>query len=107
MSSRVCVLMTTVANEDDARAIAGVLLERRLAACTQQVSVASRFRWDGAVQTENEVLMLIKTASDRAAEAVAAIRENHKYDLPEIISLPVDSGLPAYLDWVVAETRPE
>ncbi len=107
MSSRVCVVLTTVANDDDARAMAETLLERRLAACTQHLSIASRFRWDGAVQTENEVLMLIKTASDRVGETVAAIRENHKYDVPEIVSMPVDSGLPAYLDWVVAETRPE
>ena len=107
MSSRVSVVLTTVANEDDARTMAGMLLERRLAACTQHVSIASHFRWDGAIQTESEVLMLIKTASDRVAEAVAAIRENHKYDVPEIISMPVDSALPAYLDWVVAETRRE
>ena len=105
MSSKICIVLTTVASEDDAEAMAGMLLEQRLAACTQQFAVGSRFRWNGAIQTENEVLMLVKTAADRVNDAVAAIRDHHKYDLPEIISIPVDSGLPAYVDWVVAATR--
>ena len=51
--------------------------------------------------------MLAKTAADRVNEAIAAIREHHKYDLPEIVSIPVNGGLPAYMDWVVAATRYE
>ena len=106
MSNRMCIVLTTVANEDDAEMMTAMLLDRRLAACTQQVSVSSRFRWNGAVQAENELLLLVKTSADRVNDTVAAIRDTHKYDLPEIISIPVDGGLPAYLDWVVSETRP-
>ena len=105
MTSNMCIVLTTVASEDDAETLTGVLLDQRLAACTQQVTVASRFRWDGGVQTENEVLVLVKTATDRVNDTIAAIRDNHKYELPEIISIPVDGGLQAYVDWVVSETR--
>lgn len=107
MSNTMCIVLTTVASEDDAEVMAEMLLERRLAACTQHLTVGSRFRWNDAVQTENEVLVLVKTAADRVNDTVAAIRSNHKYDLPEIVSIPVDGGLPAYVDWVVSETRPE
>ena len=107
MSNTMCIVLTTVACEDDAEFMAEMLLERRLAACTQHLTFGSRFRWNDAVQTENEVLVLVKTAADRVNDTVAAIRSNHKYDLPEIISIPVDGGLSAYVDWVVSETRPE
>ena len=107
MTSKMCIVLTTVASQDDAESLAGMLLERRLAACTQQFAVASRFRWNGAVQTASEVLVLVKTAADRVNEAMAAIREHHNYDLPEIVSIPVNSGLPAYVDWVLAATRYE
>jgi periplasmic divalent cation tolerance protein len=105
MAAKMSVVITTVANERDAEALGGKLLGANLAACIQEVAVKSRYRWKGEVQCEPEVLMLVKTATERVADAMAVIHTEHPYDLPEIIVLPVGSGIPEYLAWVAAETR--
>ena len=105
MSDQMCVLLTTLADSNDARQMSEWLIDQKLVACTQEFQVNSRFRWNNAVQTENEVVMLMKTALDRVEETIAAIKERHSYGLPEIIVLPVTGGLPGYIEWVHAETR--
>lgn len=100
------VIMTTVDSEELAASLAAVLLERRLAACVQQLEITSRYRWEGAVQCDAEILLLVKTSAAAAEAAVRAIEENHSYDVPEILVLPATGGLPAYLDWIAAETAP-
>ena len=107
MNDQMCVLLTTLANENEARNMSQMLIDRKLAACTQEFKVNSRFRWNDAIQTETEVVMLVKTAVDRVEATVEAIREAHSYDLPEIIVLSVTGGLQAYMDWVHSETRPK
>lgn len=62
------------------------------------------YRWKGAVRHDEEHPLLIKTTAERYAELEAAIRAGHPYELPEIIAVRVERGLPAYLDWVSAET---
>ncbi len=62
------------------------------------------YRWEGKLQTDEEHPVLIKTTRERYAALEAALREGHPYDVPEIIAMPVERGLPAYLDWVRAET---
>jgi periplasmic divalent cation tolerance protein len=62
------------------------------------------YRWQGKLENAEEVPVLIKTTAARYAELETAIRARHPYELPEIIAVPVDRGLPAYLDWVTAET---
>jgi len=106
MNDKMCVLLTTMANENEAQNMSQMLIDRKLAACTQEFEVNSRFRWNDTIQTETEVVLLVKTAVDRVEATVEAIREAHSYDLPEIIVLPVTGGLPAYMDWVHSETRP-
>jgi periplasmic divalent cation tolerance protein len=106
MSAGAVVIMTTVDSEELAAALATTLVERRLAACVQQLRIASRYRWEGAVQCDAEFLLLVKTSAGAADAAVKAIEQNHSYDVPEIIVLPVTGGLPAYLDWMAAETSP-
>ena len=66
----------------------------------------SVYRWKEAVQHDEEHPMLIKTTRERYPELEAALRANHRYELPQIIALPVGAGLPAYLEWVEGETRP-
>ncbi len=63
------------------------------------------YRWKGAVQHDEEHPVLIKTTAERYAALEAAIRAAHPYELPEIIAVPVERGLPAYLAWVDAETK--
>ena len=65
----------------------------------------SIYRWQGAIESASEVPLLIKTTAGRYSELETAIRALHPYDVPEIIALPIAQGLPAYLDWLAAETR--
>lgn len=86
--------------------LAQALIERRHAACVNVLpAVKSVYRWEGRIESAQEIPLLIKTTEDRYFELEATIRELHPYRLPEIIALPISKGLPAYLDWLVAETR--
>lgn len=105
MSHQMSIVLTTVASEGDAEVLGGKLLGANLAACVQEIPVRSRYRWKGKVQCESEILMLVKTASGCVAAAMAAIRKEHPYELPEIIVLPVRGGIPEYLTWIADETR--
>ena len=100
------VLLCTCPDENVARTLAGRLVEERLAACVNVLpSVRSIYRWQGALQEDSEALMVIKTGASRYREAEDWLQRNHPYDVPEIIALPVEQGLPAYLEWVVQETK--
>ena len=105
MTKEVVTIITTVALEEDAASIAEMLLRDRLAACVQEITIRSRYRWKDEIRCEPEVLLLVKTARDRAESAVTAIRKIHPYELPEIIVLPVVGGLADYLAWIDVETR--
>ena len=93
-------------DEACANRIALAVVEGGLAACINLLPrVQSVYRWQGAIESASEVPLLIKTTAGRYAELEAAIRALHPYDVPEIIALPIAQGLPAYLDWLAAETR--
>ena len=99
------LVLTNLPDREAAERLAGDLIEKRLAACVNILAPCrSVYRWKDAVQHEEEHPMLIKTTPECYAELEAAIRAGHPYALPEIIAVPVERGLPAYLDWVVAET---
>ena len=101
------LVLCTCPDEAVAERIAGTLVEERLAACVNILAPCrSVYRWKDAVQHDEEHPLLIKTAAVRYAELEAAIRAGHPYELPEIIAVSLDRGLPAYLDWVAAETKP-
>ena len=93
-------------DEACANRIALAVVEAGLAACVNLLPrVQSVYRWQGAVESASEVPLLIKTTAARYDALEAAIRDLHPYDVPEIIALPIAQGLPAYLDWLAAETR--
>jgi periplasmic divalent cation tolerance protein len=99
--------MTTLGNRDEADRLAGVLVRERLAACVQVVGpIRSTYWWQGAVETAEEWLCLIKTADARYAALEARIKELHSYDVPEITAVPITAGAAAYLGWIEAETAP-
>lgn len=99
------LVLTNLPDRGAAERLARDLIESRLAACVNILAPCrSVYRWKDAVQQEEEHPMLIKTTAGRYADLEAAIRARHPYELPEIIAVPVERGLPAYLDWVVAET---
>jgi periplasmic divalent cation tolerance protein len=99
------LVITNCPDEETANAIALALVEARLAACVNILPrVQSLYRWQGVVESATEIPLFIKTSTDRYAALEAAIRELHPQAIPEIIALPVTDGLPAYLNWVAAET---
>ena len=99
------LVLTNLPDRATAERLAGSLVEKRLAACFNILAPChSVYRWKGALQRDEEHPMLIKTTAERYAELEAVIRAGHPYELPEIIAVPIERGLPAYLDWVVAET---
>src|SRR5580765_1104347 len=100
------LVFTNLPDRAAAEGLADALIEKRVAACVNILAPCrSVYRWKGAVQHDEEHPMLIKTSAERYAELEAAIRAGHPYELPEIIAVPIERGLTAYLDWVAAETK--
>ncbi len=100
------LVLTNLPDRAAAERLAGALIEQRVAACVNIFAPCrSVYRWKGAVQSEEEHPVLIKTTAERYPALEAAIRAAHPYELPEIIAVPVERGLPAYLAWVDAETK--
>ena len=88
------------ANAEEAERIGRAVVEERLAACINIVPVRSIYRWRGAVETAEEAAAVIKTTQDCASALMARIAELHSYDVPCIVSCPVDKVLRTYSDWV-------
>ena len=98
------VLMTTVSQSADAQRLSRQLVEQRLAACVQALPITSCYTWDGDVCTEPETLLLIKTRAALQQAVAEALTLAHPYEVPELIAAPVSFGLPAYLNWIDAQT---
>ena len=106
MSDVVVVLVTAPSSEVADRLASGAV-EARVAACVAILpGIRSVYRWQGAVEQADEVQLVIKTTRDRVDALRTALLALHPYQVPELLVLPVVDGLPAYLSWVVAETRP-
>ena len=100
------LVLTNLPDRAAAERLADMLIEMRLAACVNILAPCrSVYRWKGALQHDEEHPMLIKTTVERYAALEEALRAGHPYELPEIIAVPVERGLSAYLDWVAAETK--
>jgi periplasmic divalent cation tolerance protein len=105
MSSARVVLVTS-ANREEAERIAHALVEERLAACVNMVSgVRSIYRWQDAVETAEEVLLLIKTRQEAVDSLRRRVLELHSYDVPEFLVLAVEQESEAYLAWIVSSVR--
>ena len=101
------LVLTNLPDRATAEKLAEALIQKRVAACVNILAPCrSVYRWKGAVQRDEEHPVLIKTTRESYAALEAAIREAHPYELPEIVAVPIEHGLPAYLDWVAAQTQP-
>lgn len=106
MESGFIQVLTTTERKEDAERIAGVLLEKRLAACVQIIGpMTSRYWWKGKIETAREWLCQIKSRAGLYAELEREIRANHPYTVPEILAFPVEMGSANYLSWLAEETK--
>jgi periplasmic divalent cation tolerance protein len=95
------VVLCTVSSLEEGRRMARELVERRLAACVNLLpKVESVYRWQGVVESAEEVLLVVKTTPARFAELSETIAALHSYEVPEILALPVSDGSSQYLDWL-------
>ena len=105
--TQVRVALITAPDLETATGIARALVEERLVACVNLVpGVRSIYRWEGKVEDDAEVLLVVKTRADRAGSLVDRVAELHPYELPEVVMLPAVGGSLAYLDWVREEAAP-
>jgi periplasmic divalent cation tolerance protein len=101
------LVLTNLPDRAAAEKLADALIEKRVAACINILAPCrSVYRWQGAVQHDEEHPVLIKSTQAAYPALEAQIRALHPYELPEIIAVPIEHGLPAYLDWVAAQTQP-
>jgi len=99
------LVLTTLPDQAQAEALARELLTARLAACIQiGATVQSLYHWRGQIETASEIPLAIKTRAGLYPRVEETIRRRHPYELPEIVAVPISGGLPAYLDWIAAET---
>ena len=97
------LILCTCPNSDVAEQLATRLVEQQLAACINIVpGLTSIYRWQGKVEKDTEVLLLIKSTQNCYAAVEEAIQQHHPYELPEIIAVTVDEGSPDYLRWITS-----
>ena len=100
MESKFSITITAFPDKTAAKAAAKLLVEQRLAACVQIMTVESIYAWDGKVCDGNEVLLFVKSKASLFEEISALIKNNHSYNIPEIVQIPLTDGLPEYLKWI-------
>jgi periplasmic divalent cation tolerance protein len=99
------VVLVTTGSQEEADRIATCLVEERLAACVNIVGgIRSVYRWEGKVQRDPELLLLVKIRSAELTRVQARVRELHSYETPEVIALPIAGGSEAYLRWLEDST---
>lgn len=101
------VLLLCTVPAASADAVAEPLLQEQLVACVNFLGpVRSRYRWQGAVEQADELLLIFKTCRHLLPLLQARLLELHPYEVPELLELPVQGGLPGYLQWVEDSVRP-
>jgi len=105
MDTEYLLVLCTCPSRSAADAIATAALEERLAACVNQVpGIRSLYRWKGRVESDDEILLLIKTTTASFSRLEGTIQSLHPHELPEIIGVPLTAGSEAYLDWINTST---
>ena len=100
------VVLCTVPTAELAAELARTLVEARLAACGNVVpGLRSIYRWQGEVEDEPEVLLILKTTRERLPELRDELLKRDPYQVPEVLALPVEAGSAAYLEWLAAQVR--
>jgi periplasmic divalent cation tolerance protein len=104
--SEFCAVYVTCGSQDEARAIAGALVEEKLAACVNIIpGVQSIYYWENAVQNDVELILMIKTRSELLDALTTRVKALHSYDVCEIIASPIFPGNPDYFTFLRDNTR--
>jgi periplasmic divalent cation tolerance protein len=98
--SSAVVVLVAAGSQQEARTIARVAVERKLAACAQILPIQSVYEWEGKIEEDAEYLVLLKTQRAAYQELEACVNEQHSYEVPEILALPIAAGLEAYMTWM-------
>jgi periplasmic divalent cation tolerance protein len=100
-------IYVTTGNRSEALKIGRFLVQQRLVACANVLSgMTAVYWWEGKVEEGDEAILIAKTTADRVEQVMVAVKEQHSYDCPCVIALPIMAGLPDYLGWVHDETHP-
>lgn len=100
------LVLSTASSREEAQKIASALVEGHLAACVQIVGpIRSVYRWKGAVEDTEEFLLLMKTTATALPRLRNELTRLHSYEVPECVEIPIESGLPAYMEWISESVR--
>lgn len=99
------LVYVTTTNEKEAGKIAEILVEEKLGACANIFPIRSIYRWNGKVQRDEEVGMFIKTKAELVEKIIKRVKELHSYEVPCIISLPIEKGYINFLKWIDKSTK--
>lgn len=106
MTAEYLLVLCTCPDDASAAAIATALVQERLAACvSRHGGLKSMYRWQGRIESADEILLQIKTRAGLFGELESEIRRLHPYEVPEIIGIPLHAGSADYLDWIRSATR--
>lgn len=107
MDKQYIIVLITTPNLEVSEKIANILLEKKLAACVNLVTpMVSLYTWEGEVNRDDEVLLIVKSRSDLFEnDLIPVVQDIHPYEVPEIIALPILMGSVSYLDWIDEVTK--
>lgn len=101
----VAIVYTTIDDIKDARRMAHTLVEEQLVACVNIIpNIESVYRWKGRIENSKEFVLICKTTDQNVKKTLQRIKSLHKYELPDVIVLPIIGGLKDYLDYIANET---
>ena len=101
ISNDVILVLTNLPDQESAEKLAQILIQEKIAACVNILApCTSVYEWQGQLEKSQETPLLIKSTDSKYSLLEACILRHHPYELPEIISVPIDKGLPSYLNWV-------
>lgn len=97
----------TAPNGEEATRLADLLIGAQLAACVQILpEMESVYRWQGKIERQSEILLIVKTAAGKFADLEREVRALHSYETPEIVAVPIIAGSNPYLEWLIASVKP-
>lgn len=106
MKSNYYIVLTTCPNPEVASQLAQEAVEKQLAACVNIIpGIQSIYQWQGKIEQENESLLIMKTQQQQLAGLESFIQKQHPYEVPEFITMTIESGSKAYLEWITSSLK--